>query len=649
MHDEPSNYDFDPDSINQMQRVMSIALRQILDEKPLNEFLDWARTSIPILAPLMFDNFTDEEQSRMAYWMGVNLWSSAPQPSNHFKPNPIPKPSRNSICPCGSGKKFKQCCAHLPELEQLHPDTFWMLLPEVMPKTQINRLIKNHQLPLNAIVAIASLFSNEGDDAQVIKMLDPLFEGQAKNINHKQSGLLDMLCDSYNAHYKTDKKKSDLLHRMCQHKDHSIRAEAWQRIASWQMDSGDFTGAMAALTKAMQAEPDNPSHSLLELTLLVSSKKIEQAKQRATFWRRKLKRYEFELPELLDTLERAETDPAGALQLTMSHLDDDPRLLQLLEWVEENKNLPIAEYTLEKVETAEDEEGEGEELPYPDPMQHAVTVEPSEQIFDLEIQWDAIKPSEKPFGTQLEPMGEANMGEINIWENIFDTEWLSFLQQNPQAINSLNILDDLVTLIYIHPNNDSVWGPLGKIQPLLDRCNHILRHLNIPGILTLPWVMPENRPALRLLTHDINLAINQNEHARSIEQIKLYLHLNPHDNHGYRSLLINHYLQHNENQKAIEFAANYSDDMLAETRYGCVLAHYRLGDFQAAEQTLQATLSELPLVAQYLVKARVAQPELSDYGISYGGKDQAWFYREEMRETWKQTEGCLAWLKKQLK
>jgi len=646
MYDEPFDQDIDPESYNEMSMVMTVALRLILSEKSQDEFLDWAQSSIPVLAPLMFENFAKEDQPKMAYWMGVNLWSSAPHPNNHYKPLHVEKPARNAACPCGSGKKYKQCCSHLPPLEQLSVDTFWFLMPEVLPKTQINSLIKNNLLPVRAISIIAGYYDEEMDHTQIIKMLDPLFAGNAPKINHNQSGLLDLLCDSYNAHYKSEKKKKDLLERMCQHKDRTIRAEAWQRIATWKLDTGDFKAAMNALSKAMQAEPENPSHSLLELTLLVSDNQIDQAKQRAGFWRRKLKHYEFELPELINTLERAQLDPAGALQKSLSHVDDDPRLLQLLEWIEENANLPMVEYHVEKIHPDDNQEEQPEFED--DPMQNAATLQAPANIIEIERKWAYIKPIDKPFSSQLEPM-DGN----DIWENTFDREWIEFLQENPQAINSLDILDDLVTLIYIHPNNDNIWGPLGKIQPLLDRNFSILQCLNTAdkknrSPLTLPWLIPDNRPPLRLLVHNINLAINQDKHKYSIEQIKCYLQLNPEDNHGYRSLLINHYLRENQNEKAIELATNYPDDMLAETRYGKVLALYRLGDLDAAEQALQSALDTLPLVAEYLIKARVAQPKLNDYGISYGGKDQAWFYRDEMRETWKQAEGGLAWLKKQI-
>ncbi len=83
--------------------------------------------------------------------------------------------------------------------------------------------------------------------------------------------LLDLLCDTYNRHYKTDKKKRDLLQRMCQHHNKVIRSAAWQRTASWQQDLGNFRGGARCPKEAMRADPDNPSHALLELVLLVSS------------------------------------------------------------------------------------------------------------------------------------------------------------------------------------------------------------------------------------------------------------------------------------------------------------------------------------------------------------------------------------------
>ena len=86
--------------------------------------------------------------------------------------------------------------------------------------------------------------------------------------------------------------------------------------------------------------------------------------------------------------------------------------------------------------------------------------------------------------------------------------------------------------------------------------------------------------------------------------------------------------------------------MLAETRYGHVLALYRLGDIEGAAQRLDSAVEHMPLVKDYLVKSRVAKPRISCERVQIGGKDQAWIYREDMRDCWVETQGCLEWLQK---
>jgi hypothetical protein len=54
-------------------------------------------------------------------------------------------------------------------------------------------------------------------------------------------------------------------------------------------------------------------------------------------------------------------------------------------------------------------------------------------------------------------------------------------------------------------------------------------------------------------------------------------------------------------------------------------------------------------VAEYLGRSRVPRPELHGPGITLGGSDEAWLYRDEMRATWKITRGALNWLKQTFK
>ena len=127
--------------------------------------------------------------------------------------------------------------------------------------------------------------------------------------------------------------------------------------------------------------------------------------------------------------------------------------------------------------------------------------------------------------------------------------------------------------------------------------------------------------------------------------MNLYLRLNPHDNHGFRSPLVNHLLTVGRDTDALACAERYPDDMFAETRYGEVLALYRLGRLADAETRLREAKADLPAVLPYLVRTRVRRPKLRDGGFVIRGDDQAWLYREEMRAVWTQTEGALDWLR----
>ena len=84
---------------------------------------------------------------------------------------------------------------------------------------------------------------------------------------------------------------------------------------------------------------------------------------------------------------------------------------------------------------------------------------------------------------------------------------------------------------------------------------------------------------------------------------------------------------------------------MAETRYGHVLALYRLGDLAGAAHRLSGAVDHLPLVKDYLLHKHPAKPKLNSQRIRIGGKDQAWIYREDMRDYWAATAGCLEWLK----
>jgi hypothetical protein len=161
----------------------------------------------------------------------------------------------------------------------------------------------------------------------------------------------------------------------------------------------------------------------------------------------------------------------------------------------------------------------------------------------------------------------------------------------------------------------------------------------------LAWPYTENRPALRNLARRVKLEMDLGNTAAATELAHWLLSLNPEDNHGFRGLVMNEHLRAGEDAAALELAARHPDDLQPELSYGKVLALYRLNRREEAEAALCAALKNLPKVPRFLISDRVRKPAIDPYGVSIGGEDQAWLYREDMRDVWAATRGALDWLK----
>ena len=74
--------------------------------------------------------------------------------------------------------------------------------------------------------------------------------------------------------------------------------------------------------------------------------------------------------------------------------------------------------------------------------------------------------------------------------------------------------------------------------------------------------------------------------------------------------------------------------MFAELPYGRILALVRMGRRDAASEAARRAVDILPEVRRYLMRERARQPRIDPYRIALGGKEQAWIYRDEMRDVW---------------
>jgi hypothetical protein len=105
-------------------------------------------------------------------------------------------------------------------------------------------------------------------------------------------------------------------------------------------------------------------------------------------------------------------------------------------------------------------------------------------------------------------------------------------------------------------------------------------------------------------------------------------------------------LRAGEDEAALALAARYEGDLFAELSYGRVLALSRLGWERDAAVAAAQAIEDLPEVAKFLTRERARQPKLSAHGVTIGGKDQAWIYRQEMRDVWLANPAAMALIEK---
>ena len=349
--------------------------------------------------------------------------------------------------------------------------------------------------------------------------------------------------------------------------------------------------------------------------------------------------HEDELPGLVAALRKAVADPQFALQLSLARAAGDDRVERLQQWLASSLERPAIGWGTEACGKLDIYGDDSEKPAWAE--REAVTLEPPPELDAALRAWRDATEIDKPFATSLDPMTRDS-----LWDDADEDAWLTALESHPEAIDHLDILDDLVLLLHEHPMAGSVYGIDDMIPPLLRRARLILELTPIGDDRILPWGFLENRPGLRLLTQLVLYLEDAGEEAEFIALTKWFLELNPEDNQGFRSNLINRYLQNGDYADALELAQRYARDMLVDVTYGRALALFALGRREEADAALGEAADRSPLVAEHLLRARVPRPELHGPGITVGGPDEAWLYRDEMRAVWINVKGAMSWLKK---
>lgn len=165
----------------------------------------------------------------------------------------------------------------------------------------------------------------------------------------------------------------------------------------------------------------------------------------------------------------------------------------------------------------------------------------------------------------------------------------------------------------------------------------------------LEWGWTENRPFLRAYNGLAFDALRRGETGEALAIWQDLLDLNPNDNQGIRSAIVNGFFARRRPAEALAVCDCYPDDAMPALLYGRVLALLMLDRVDEAAEHLAEAARFAPRVARELTKKNHPAPrDLDPRYVTMGGSDEAYYYWRDSGEFWKRTPGALAFVRETL-
>lgn len=611
--------------------LLDDAIDRLLADEPLTPFCAWfaqhMEAHMQATKPLPASERADAR--RYQHTVARALWAMLPVPSHRWRARGLPKPDRNGPCHCGSGRKFKQCCA---EFEGVAPpmdaDSLYVLaLARATPAMLAHDKLR--QVPGEALGMAAAAWNEAGDDITTLNVLSPLFEGR-DDLDGRHEFAFDCLMDAMQS-LGQDTRRTAMAQRVTHFRDKTLATSARCRLVSMLADQGDEKAAWDLLHATQRFSPGDPQLWHLELTLLLSQGREDEARLRGPLLAAQARKAG--LDDLAGMLLQMSQEGLNAIRERMAHDDEMDPVAN--DWIALCASAPTHVVpedirALHKIDRyAQDEIAAQPQV---------LHIKPVKKLSDLVHRWQRNFPVEAPVMTSPHGDADALLDDLPAVA--------AFLQKNPHAWLSMNVLDDL--LLASAELCDWDTSP-----PVLKASRHLAQHaLDVLQALVGPvgptvadelhWIDAPARPLLRVLAQAIDLARVAQDTATEVVLTAWGLALNPNDNHGWRHLLVPRYLDERRWGEALAVLDRYPDDM-PPAEHSRALALYALGRHAEADIVLRATHAEYPTVLAALLP-EVLDPPQDDGapGWTLGGEAMAYDYRLGARAAWVRC-GALAW------
>ena len=528
-------YDDEEDAAEEIADFFRSAVVEALRSEDSAAFLEWVREEGPARAPELFEDLPDEQARRgVAGELGRTLWNGIPLPGNGFRPRPIARPERNDPCPCGSGAKYKKCCGEWAgSVPALDPELLWVMVVEELPLEQVEALGESGRVPRALAGEIATGLLDGGDAERALALVLPLFERLDK-LDERDAAALNVLLE---AHDELDlqEEKQELVDLFSKQLKPLLRAVLWEHLVRWHATEGEMEEAWEALEKARKDDPESAALGPLEVSLLLAEGRTEEAGEKARFFRESFRRDPQGITEAgLEFLDKVAHDPEDA-QLEFSIGKGVTAQIRELEALLAGAKPPETVYRMEEL------------VGHPG----AGRLVPPESLKELDLDWEDVffealpedfldedeEDEEIPEDLEDEEddeddedfLDEDEEEDLEPWDEERAERWLGYLLDNPEALDSLETLEDLAHAVHGLVVDRYAFLDRPILRPILDRALAILRQsLAVrPEITRLPEEFEPNGSALELISLAAAQASRMNEPERVRELVEWLRGLDP--------------------------------------------------------------------------------------------------------------------------
>lgn len=608
--------------------ILEDAVARIAGGEPLQSFCDWFGACL-VPSPESAAEVTADERDqarRMVLAMARKLWSGVPLPGQHWRRHSLPKQERNAACYCGSGHKFKHCCADLASMPDLiDPEhALGLVVASMVPQhTSRAQLL---QIPPSALTMAASKMLHEHGPQRVVQWLEPLFLESA-GLDERHEDAFELLVDALRE-VGQEVRRQQVVDVISASANKQLATSARGRHVSMLADRGDYEAAWELFHATQRLSPNDPQLLHLELVLLLSQGRNQEAQLRGPLLAAKARKLGYlELGTMLEALARDGLAAMEALAPPDEELDFEEQ-----QWVNLLNSAPAkvdASHCRSLHNLTTLPPIEGDTLP-------VLGVVPNKALATTERRWRKRFPVQTPMLTDLDGDASSVLDETEAVQ--------AFLAEYPDAWYSVNVLDDLLLAAREMEQESGTHAVVLGARALAAHAIAVCRALADGEPRRVLWGVQDSRPFLRCIAQAIEFARQMHDAEAAESLMRWSLALNPNDNHGWRELLVQSCLQTDRAGEALQWLDRYPHDMVP-AGHNRALALFALDQREAAEAVLRQAHDEAPALAVALLPEMLdAPPDEEGPGVILGGALHAFYYRDDMRVTWVQT-GALAWLR----